>query len=115
MDVEPERAQRTLELTGLDRVPGHPQFSDRDRRWQKRFEAWGVAIRAAALIEQVDTEEMRSLAIEVARARGFWSIWLAVFRDDIEMCRRLIAEFPGTASDCFDETASLLPRPGGAL
>ena len=40
-------AERTIALTGLDRVPGHRSFSDRDRRWLKRREAWGVAIDGA--------------------------------------------------------------------
>jgi hypothetical protein len=39
-------AQRTIDLTGLNRVPGHPQFSARDRRWLKRREAWGIALQA---------------------------------------------------------------------
>jgi uncharacterized protein (TIGR02646 family) len=112
--VDAEKAQRTLELTGIDRVPGHPRLSNRDRRWLKRFEAWSIALQVANLIQQHDTNEMRSLAVQVALGRGFWSVWFAVFRDDRDMRRRLIESFPGTAADCFDDSTNLQPRPGGA-
>jgi uncharacterized protein (TIGR02646 family) len=113
--VDGDRAQRTLELTGIDRLPGHPRFSDRDRRWLKRFEAWSIALEVAELIQHNDSEAMRSLAVEVAKGRGFWSVWFTVFREDADMRRRLIADFQGTAADCFDDDANLIPRPGGAL
>lgn len=108
-------AQRTIDLTGLDRLPGHPNYSDRDRRWKKRFEAWSAALLAATFIEQNDSEEMRALAVEVARGRGFWSVWFTVFFQDLDMCERLIAGFKGTASDCFDAETETIARPGGQI
>lgn len=113
--LDTDKAHRTLQLTGLDRVPGHPSFSDRDRRWLKRFQAWSVASQTANLIEQADSVEMRTLAIEVAVARGFWSVWFTVFKDDADMRQRLIAAFPGTSADCFDDDTNPCMRPGGAL
>lgn len=113
--VDEAKAQRTLELTGIDRSPGHAHFSDRDRRWLKRFEAWSVAAMVADLIQHYDSDAMRSLAVEVAKGRGFWSVWFTVFRDDKDMRRRLVEEFQGTAPDCFDDNADLLPRPGGTV
>lgn len=113
--VDPNKAQRTLELTGIDRVPGHPELSDRDRRWLKRFQSWSVALQTARFIEEADSEQMRSLAVEVALGRGFWSVWFTVFRHDVDMCRRLIEAFAGTAVDCFDDAMSLIPRPGGSI
>ncbi len=106
-------AERTIALTGLDRVPGHGSFSDRDRRWLKRREAWGVAIDARRKLGKSDTPELRELILHNARSRGFWSVWLQVFHDDVEMRRSLIAWFPGTAAECFDGETRPIPRPGG--
>ena len=113
--IDPDKARRTLDLTGIDRIPGHPRFSDRDRRWLKRFEAWSVARQAAAFIQTADSAEMRSLAIEVALGRGFWSVWFAVFRADIDMCQRLIQAFRGTSADCFDGAMAPVARPNGSI
>jgi len=113
--IDPNKARRTLELTGVDRVPGHPRFSDRDRRWLKRFEAWSVARQAAQFIQTADSAEMRSLAIEVALGRGFWSVWMQVFHDDQDMRRRLITAFRGTAASCFDPQTQPIARVGGSI
>jgi len=114
-EVDAEKAKRTLKLTGIDRLPGHPRYSRRDRRWKKRFQAWTKAIKVAALLNTLDTEEMRTLAVEIAVARGFWSVWMAVFSDDQDMRRRLINAFRGAAMDCFDDATNPVPRPGGAV
>lgn len=55
------------------------------------------------MIATTDTDEMRQLAIVVAKETGFWSVWYEVFFDDEDMCPRLIdvAAFSGTAQDCF--------------
>ena len=45
-------AKRTLELTGLDREPGHPDKTLKDRRWIKRREAWGVALIERRKVDQ---------------------------------------------------------------
>jgi len=108
-------AERTIALTGLDRVPGHQSFSNRDRRWLKRREVWGVAIDARRKLGQNDTPQMRELILQNAVSRGFWSVWLQVFHDDNEMRSRLIQWFPGTATDCFDGNTQLIPRPGGLV
>ena len=110
------RAQRTLELTGLDRVPGHPRFSDRDRRWKKRMQAWSNAILSHQHLTINDCTEIRELIIIAAKATGFWSVWYHVFYRDHDMCDRLIKAFSGTARDCFDlQTLGVVARPGGAI
>ena len=114
-DVDPSKAAATLQLTGIDRQPGHPKLSDRDRRWKKRFDAWGLALEIAQMLESRDDAEMRSLAVEVAAARGFWSVWMTVFSDDPDMLNLLIDRFPGTATDCFDDQFAFVPRPGGSV
>jgi uncharacterized protein (TIGR02646 family) len=106
-------AVRTVELTGLDRVPGHPRFSDRDRRWFKRREVWGIALLALRRLEANDTGENRLWIGQLAISRGFWSVWMAVFRDHVEMRQILLSWFAGTARDCFDANTNLVPRYGG--
>ncbi len=108
-------AQQSLKLTGLDREPGHSGLTQWDRRWSKRREAWGVALRERDKIQQSDTIQQRDSAVQVAVARGFWSVWMQVFHDDIDMRRRLNAAFPGTAIDCFDNSTQPSQRPGGRL
>lgn len=113
--VDSVKAQSTLELTGLDRAPGHPRLSNRDRRWQKRFEAWSIALIAKGNLGLADSIPMRETIVLLARGIGFWSVWLAAFHDDVDMRRRFIQGLPGTANDCFDVDTNVLPRPGGAL
>lgn len=110
-------AQRTLALTGIDREPGgHSQPSAKDRRWQKRREAWGVALQARRNISDNDTPQLRDAVVMSAIARGFWSVWMQVFNDDPDMRRRLINAFTGTAINCFgSDTRFIGPRPGGHI
>jgi uncharacterized protein (TIGR02646 family) len=108
-------AQRTIELTGLERVPGHPKYSDRDRRWKKRLDVWGVALQARMNLEQNDTLELRTWILHAAIARGHWSVWMQVFHDNVEMRVSLIQWFKGTARNCFDAGARPIPRPGGRV
>ena len=108
-------ATRTLQLTGLDRVPGHPDFSNRDRRWSKRKEVWGVALLSLANLEKQDTEATRQQIILTAVSRGFFSVWMTVFQGHPEMRCRFIQAFVGTAADCFDGKGNPIPRPGGAI
>jgi uncharacterized protein (TIGR02646 family) len=74
-------SHNALELTGLDREPGHPQLTYKDRRWIKRKEAWGKAERAKINFEQQSTELMRDQIIDTATSTGFWSVWMTVFQD----------------------------------
>jgi uncharacterized protein (TIGR02646 family) len=108
-------AEATIKLTGLNRIPGHAAYSDRDRRWKKRLDAWGIALLARQNLGQNDTPRMRQMILQNAIAIGFWSVWLQVFHDDLDMRLALIKWFPGTASDCFDSDAQPLPRSGGIL
>ncbi len=109
-------ALNTVQLTGLDRVPGHQDFSHRDRRWQKRKEAWGVALLARKALVENPTDQLRESIVHNAISRGFWSVWMAVFHDDVEMRRRLLDWFPGTATNqCFDANTVPKRRPGGQI
>jgi uncharacterized protein (TIGR02646 family) len=110
-----EKAKRTIELTGLDRTPAHPNYSYRDNRWQERKEIWEIAVDSLADLENNNTEELRKRIVALAIRSGCFSIWMSVFQDDADMLNRFIAAFPGTCKDCFDRQGKPLPRPGGAL
>lgn len=114
-DEQATRAQRTIELVGLDRTPDNePEASD--RRWLNRREAWHMARRACEHLENSpDHVGLQEIIVDLARAKGHWSIWAVVFRTHPGMLRRIAAAFPGTASDCFDDEMLPVPRPGGAI
>lgn len=107
-------AERTLALTGLDKLPTkNPKASD--RRWMHRSEAWGRAERARDCLQAHDSEVMRESIVAQATAYGFWSIWMTVFAADMDMRRRFIAAFNGCSTTCFDAGTQPVQRPGGAL
>jgi uncharacterized protein (TIGR02646 family) len=104
-------AQNTLDLTGLDRERGHLKFSRKD----KRNEAWAKAERAKFNLYRLPTNEMREQIIDTATSTGFWSVWMTVFADDVDMRQRLIDAFCGTSSNCFDAATQAIPRNGGQI
>ncbi len=108
-------AQKSLELVGLDRKPGHRKFSSKDMRWEQRGTTLEVAKRSKARLMANDTIAFREQIIETAIARGFWSIWVTVFADDDDMRKRLVNAFPGTCLSCFNNHFQPTPRPGGKI
>jgi len=109
------RAQNTIDLTGLDCTPTNDREA-KDRRWQGRGKAWTMAVDARKdLLAAEDTETLRKWIVNTATGRGFWPVWMTVFADDQDMLRRLIDAFPGTSKDCFDEECHPVHRPDGAL
>lgn len=113
--LQQQIARNTLELTGLDREPGHPSLTNRDRRWIKRKEAWKKSEEAANRLANHNNEAMREQIVETARSTGFWSVWMTVFADDHDMRRRFIAAFAGTCAGCFDQNTHAVPRAGGQI
>ncbi|MEI6705739.1 MAG: hypothetical protein WCK96_01245 [Methylococcales bacterium] len=108
-------AQNTLELTGLDREPSHPKLTVKDRRWIKRNEAWAKAEQAKQRLNQQPIDLMREQIIDTATSTGFWSVWMTVFQDNIDMRQRLINAFTGTSRACFDANTQPIQRAGGQL
>ncbi|MDC3378809.1 HNH endonuclease [Planctomycetota bacterium] len=108
------RAQRTIALTGLDKRPwDDPQA--RDRRWNNRREAWDQATRALQRLGPNDTSAFREQIVDTAINKGFWSVWMTVFRGDHDMQRRLLHRFQGTALDCFGSDRQRVRRAGSDL
>jgi hypothetical protein len=87
-------ATTLLELVGLDRRPGHPHYSTKDRRWQKRYNAWRLAERYEAKYSagKADAETVCDLAVEC----GFWSVWMTVFAAHPTVQAELVVAFKGT-------------------
>lgn len=112
--VDYTKAQKTIELTGLDkRPPNDPQASD--RRWRNRREAWDIAVRSKERLSKNNTADFRAQIVETATGQAYWSVWMTVFEDDPDMRRRLINAFTGTAPDCFDADCHSVLRPGGQI
>ncbi|CDN31539.1 hypothetical transmembrane protein [Mucinivorans hirudinis] len=95
-ETEQSKAKNLIELVGLDRRPGHPKHTSKDKRWEKRMEIWEYANR---YIEN-DTQTI----IDLATLSGCWSIWYNVFKDNAQVRKLLIEKFPGTNRDCFNES-----------
>lgn len=106
-------ADATIQLTGLDKQPANdPKASD--RRWFNRKEAWEIAQRAKDCLSKNNIQDVKNCIIDTAKAKGFWSIWMTVFKDDPDMLCRLIDAFPGTCKDCFEsDSYEPIPRQGG--
>ncbi len=81
-------AKALFDLVGLG-APG----THTDRRRHKRRQAWEKAMEVRGHVNDGGTRE---LAVEVALGTGFFSVWMAVFSDDEDMCHRLKQAFPGT-------------------
>ncbi|WDE06874.1 HNH endonuclease [Thalassomonas viridans] len=109
------KAEAMIALTGLAVTPDRQTASD--RRWLNRQEAWREAVAAKEDLLESDTPAMRRQIIRTARAKGYWSIWMTIFHDDIDMLTRLIQQenFAGTAQGCFDASAEPIARPGGQI
>ena len=88
-----------MELVGLDRRPGHPNLSSKDKRWQERMETWRIAERYLNKFNlgQCDVETI----IVLASAKGFWSIWMTVFEPHQNVISGLIQGYPGTRLEAF--------------
>lgn len=114
-DTEKAIAKNTLDLIGLDRKTGHPKITQADERWKERFDTLRVAHETFADLKNNDTPEMRKQIVLNAQGRGFFSVWMTVFKDDPDMLNRLINAFPGTAGDCFDQQGKAIHRPQGRI
>jgi len=90
-----EKAKKTLELTGLNR------YDRGDEIPLKRREAWGVATESLSDLKKCETEEMKRQIIRTAVSRGYWSVWMTVFRNENNILKSLIDLFPGTNTKYF--------------
>ncbi|MDP4096227.1 hypothetical protein OIN60_05510 [Paenibacillus sp. P96] len=111
-----QMAENTIKLTGLDRIPSSDPLINpeaKDRRWRERRTAYDKAEHSKVRLSTCNTIEMREQIVETATSTGFFSIWMTVFKNDIDMMTRFINAFPGTSANCYDASCSPVSR--GAL
>ena len=109
-------ANETLHLTGLDQQARNSRESNGELvaldRVGQRMQCWLSAEKARETLASNPTEKIRRLIATYAAAQGFFSIWMAVFSDDVEQRRLFIHAFRGTATDCFadEDNGVVSPR-----
>jgi uncharacterized protein (TIGR02646 family) len=110
-------ATATINLVGLDKYPGNAgrEPTTSDKRWLRRQQAWEKAELCREMLAEKNEPIVRDLIVEVAVARGEFSIWWTVFAGDADMRRRLRVAFVGTHAASFDMNEDLVPRAGGQL
>jgi uncharacterized protein (TIGR02646 family) len=111
------KAQATIRLLGLDRFPGNAgrEPTTSDQRWLRRQQAWEKAEWCREVLAAQDTVNVREMVVNLAMARGEFSIWWTVFAGDVDMRRRLRQAFLGTHGASFNANEDLVPRAGGQL
>lgn len=111
-----KKARALQEMVGLERHPANrtaAKPAPRDRRWLQREETWALASRYAKALPQQDSPLLRDAIVDLALAKGFFSVWFTVFAKDADMRLRLVAAFTGSAANCFDAKGKPVARPGG--
>lgn len=110
-------AQNTLQLCGIDRVPGKiarpTKIDQRDQRWQKRRIVWLYAERALSNWQNNPTIELKETIGDLAKASGFYSIWVQFFANEPEMLAEIKSRFPNTYEPQYFANGDLRVRPGG--
>lgn len=101
-------AQALADVLHLQRYPGttNPP-TPMDFRWRVRLEAWHVAERNKALfkIGSITIDDV----LANAKLNGQWSVWFTVFDGEDAVRARLISDFEGTCSKCFDSSCGYKP------
>ncbi|EFC90929.1 MULTISPECIES: HNH endonuclease [Dethiosulfovibrio] len=114
-----EKAEKLIQLVGLDKTPSDEpiyRWEASDRRWLHRKETWDMATRKRDQLKKIEPsndETFRNIIVDLAKSNGRWSIWMTVFQNDEDMCRRLIDGFNGTCKGCFDDNMKPIHREGG--
>ncbi len=112
-------AEALLSLVGLDKpisvyLDANGKQVALDRVAQ-RMETWGIAEDAKNGVDASPGHNvLRRSVVQTAQATGFFSIWMTVFANDMDMRKRLIDAFPGVrGSGCFDPvtTQPVCPAP----
>jgi uncharacterized protein (TIGR02646 family) len=110
------KAQALLDLVGLQRHPGLIKPAQKDKRWQDREESWATAEKCKDYFDKLEqADAARDLVLEVAKSKGFFSVWMTVFNNYPNLKKELIKLFPGTAISCFDPDGKLIERPNSMI
>lgn len=105
-----EKAENLFKLVKLDNIP---YGKEKDKRFEKRYETMNNAHESRAAWDRYssmqETAEVRELkegwleqTINLAKEKGFFSVWMEAFQDIPLIRNRLIDAFAGTNRKCFD-------------
>ena len=95
------KAKNLFELLKLD-VLQHG--AEKDKRNRKRNEVYEIAKESLSLWKEFEcAKSIKTQITNNAKACGFFSVWMEVFREEPEMLEAFIEAFPGTRKECFDE------------
>ena len=90
------KAENIFHLVKLDNIP----IREKDRRFAERNEAYNCAVSSKEGWKKVkDTESREMYLVQIkmlAKATGFFSTWMDVFRDEADIRSTLIEVFKGT-------------------
>lgn len=78
-----------------------------DDRIKDRNDAFQQAILAKATWDENPSRKQLKSILRSALNAGFFSMWMKAFENDIEVRKRLLRVFKGTARDCFDPVTTL--------
>ena len=100
-NVEKNKVKELVELVGLLRRPGVIGYSSKDLRWRERLAAWNLAKKYLNKLERNECDEESIL--DIALAKGFWSVWMTVFKGKQSVQKLFIQSFKGTNSSFFED------------
>lgn len=105
-----ERAWSLYDGVDLGFVP--QKVTDKDKRWAKRMEVYGIAEECKNVWDKLKTTEYRETQINsiitLAKQVGFFSVWMSIFEQEKEIKLQLLQNFPGTAQECFDSDGNVV-------
>lgn len=93
-----QHAENLVMMTGLNRFGSN--CSPKDKRWIYRNRVWNIAL--TDLQDYVNKKITVERVIKDAKAHGFWSVWFTLFKGQDLVLKRLITDFEGTCTTCFD-------------
>lgn len=112
-DVIKMKANKLIELVGLDRSGEHPLLSDKDDRWEKRKEIWETAqIQKESYAKSPNKQFAIKCILDIVKNNtcpGSWSIFMTVFKNEKEVLEQLIINFPVDES-AFNENFIAIDR-----
>lgn len=93
-----QRVQNLIDLVGLDRLPGNPHYSLKDKRWQYRMNTFTLASRYLNDYKKGNVKVQT--IVDLALSKGFWSIWMQIFKGETAVEDELIDSFKSTFKNC---------------
>lgn len=100
-----QKAENLFHLLKLNNIPISPTV--KDRRYASRNEARNYALDSKLGWDKVkrtpERLEYLKMIENLAKASGFFSVWMEVFKDDMEIKKMLVSVFKGTKKEyCLD-------------